>query len=351
MELLGLTEADRLQPIQLTSFDVIRIMVGTELGSVRDGELVGRSAPMQRVLAMIPKLAGSMATVLLEGETGTGKSAVARALHAEGPRAGKPLVVVDCGSIPPALIECELFGHEKGAFTDAHAARPGAFELAQGGTVLLEEIGELPLDMQPKLLRVLEERVVKRIGGASPVCVDVRIIAATNRDLRAEVARARFREDLYYRLAVVRLPLPPLRQRRDDVPLLVRRFYSALTGRCEPPAELVEALALAAWPGNVRELRSAVERAVLLGDPRDPEGGAGGGPCVGPEPSTAGFRPGLTFREAKELVIAEWEQHYVADLLRQFGGNVSRAARAAGMDRTHLRRVMARCCGMWQKQN
>jgi two-component system, NtrC family, response regulator GlrR len=306
---------------------------------------------MRRVLSVIPKLAASTATVLIEGETGTGKSAAARALHHEGPRARCPFVVVDCGSIPTALIECELFGHEKGAFTGAHAVRAGAFEVAQGGTVLLDEIGELPLDMQPKLLRVLEERVVKRIGGTAPLQMDVRILAATNRDLRAEVARGTFREDLYYRLAVVRLPLPALRHRRDDVPLLVQRFYRALTG-CgdEPPADLLEALTEESWPGNVRELRSAVERALLLGNPRDPEGWAGCGACVGPDPSGHLFHPERSFREAKERMIAEWEQHFVTDLMRRFGGNVSRAARAAGMDRTHLRRVMARCHGTWQRQ-
>ncbi|MEZ4310453.1 MAG: sigma 54-interacting transcriptional regulator [Polyangiaceae bacterium] len=236
----------------------------------RYGRVLGHSAAMRRIFGVLPKVAASDSTVLLEGETGTGKGLLAEAIHAQSPRAKGPLVVVDCSSIPPTLIEAELFGHAKGSFTGAHAARPGAFEAANGGTIFLDEIGELPLDMQPKLLRALEERVIKRVGTVEAVRLDVRVIAATNRDLRQEVNRGAFRSDLFYRLNVVRLRLPSLRERREDIPLLAAHFYGQLApGSAEegPPAELVEVLMRQDWPGNVRELRAAIERSVLMGDP------------------------------------------------------------------------------------
>ncbi len=235
----------------------------------RFGSMVGASAAIRRIFALLPRIAASGSTILIEGETGTGKGLLADAIHRESPRKDGPFVVVDCGAIPATLIEAHLFGHEKGAFTGAHTARPGAFEAACGGTVFLDEIGELPLDMQPKLLRALEDRVVKRLGSMVPVPLDLRVVAATSRDLRREVNTGGFRSDLYYRLNVVRLRLPPLRERREDIPLLAQHFYSQLAGHPDlhPPADLVEALVRQQLPGNVRELRSAVERAVLLGDP------------------------------------------------------------------------------------
>jgi two-component system response regulator GlrR len=309
----------------------------------RFGRALGRSPVMRRLFALLPRIAASESTVLIDGETGTGKSLLARAIHVAGKRANGPFVVVDCGAIPAALIESELFGHERGAFTGATAARPGVFEAARGGTVFLDEIGELPLDMQPKLLHAIEERAVRRLGSATPLALDVRLIAATNRDLRQAVNRGGFRSDLYYRLNIVKLRLPPLRERTGDVPLLVEAFYRELTGNpaATAPAELVAALAQHDWPGNVRELRAAVERSLLVDDPTqwraliDEPLAAGGDPGGAPEP----FDDALTFRAAKERATLRWERWYLGELLARHGGNLSRASRAVRMDRTHLREL------------
>ncbi|WP_437878832.1 sigma 54-interacting transcriptional regulator [Sorangium sp. So ce513] len=307
------------------------------------GRVLGQSTAMRRLFAMIPRIAASDATVLIEGETGSGKGLLAEVLHQQSPRAAGPFVVIDCGAIPPTLIEAELFGHVKGAFTGALQARAGAFEAARGGTVLLDEIGELRLDLQPKLLRALEERSIRRIGSLDTVPLDVRIIAATNRDLRQEVNRGTFRSDLFYRLNVVRLRVPSLRERREDIPLLVAHYYRQFADRADPPAELVERLIHHDWPGNVRELRSAVERAVLTGDPALGEGGVAG-PREGGDDEGA-LRPDdleLSFRQAKERTVARWERAYVKALIRANGGNLSHAARAGRMDRNHLRELLRR---------
>jgi transcriptional regulator with PAS, ATPase and Fis domain len=314
----------------------------------RFGRALGRSPAMRRLFALLPRIAASDSTVLVEGETGTGKSLLARAIHAAGPRARGPFVVVDCGAIPSALIESELFGHEKGAFTGAVAARAGAFEAAARGTVFLDEIGELPLDMQPKLLHAIEERSVKRLGSTQPTPLDVRLVAATNRDLRQAVNRGAFRSDLYYRLNIVKVRLPPLRERPGDIPLLVESFYRELTGdpTALAPAELVTALAQHDWPGNVRELRAAVERSLLVDDPSqwralidEPLDGASAPAGV---PGAGHSDQELTFRAAKERAMMRWERTYIAELLRVHDGNLSRAARAARMDRTHLRELARR---------
>jgi DNA-binding NtrC family response regulator len=304
----------------------------------RFGDALGASPAMRHVFAMLARIAPSDSTVLLEGETGTGKGLIADLIHRRGHRARGPFIVVDCASIPPTLIESELFGHEKGAFTGAQAARVGAFEAANGGTVFLDEVGELPLDLQAKLLRALEERSVKRIGSVKPTRLDVRILAATNRDLREAVNRNRFRADLYYRLNVVRLRIPALRERREDIPLLVQHFYRIFTGNDQAvaPVELVAPLQEHTWPGNVRELRSSVERAVLLADPAswiDPSS----------EP-TAGnvFDEHLSFRESKERVVHRWERWYVTELVTRHSGNLSRSAKAARMDRAYLRELLRR---------
>ncbi|MBC7978009.1 MAG: sigma 54-dependent Fis family transcriptional regulator, partial [Myxococcales bacterium] len=243
----------------------------------RFGRALGASPAMRRVFALMDRFAPSEGTVLIEGETGTGKELIAEAIHDASPRAAGPFVVVDCGAIPITLIEAELFGHVRGAFTGATENRRGAFESARGGTVFLDEIGELPPAVQPVLLRVLEDRTVKRVGDDRRIPIHVRVVAATHRDLREEVNRSRFRADLYYRLAVLRLRVPALRERREDIPLLIRHFCATFRADDEDAAEagdpadptslsdeLVTALAAQSWPGNVRELRSAVQRALLL---------------------------------------------------------------------------------------
>ena len=316
----------------------------------RFGRALGASAPMRRIFALLPRIAGAETTVLLEGETGTGKSLLAEAIHRASPRAKGPFHVLDCSAIPPTLIESELFGHEKGAFTGATSSRPGVFEAARGGTLFLDEIGELPLDMQPKLLRALEDRQVKRIGAVAPVQLDVRLVAATNRDLREEVNRGSFRPDLFYRLNIIRLRVPALRERREDIPLLVGHFFAQFAGRegARPSAELVDALVRQSWPGNVRELRAAVERAVLMGSPdclsepaeaeRVPSLAADGPPLDALADYLLDER--LSFREAKERALGRWETWYLGQLLARHGGNLSAASRAARMDRQYLRELL-----------
>jgi len=304
----------------------------------RFGEALGRSPAMRHIFAMLAKIAPSDSTVLLEGETGTGKGLIADLIHRRSSRAEGPFIVVDCASIPPTLVESELFGHEKGAFTGANATRIGAFEAANSGSVFLDEIGELPLDMQAKLLRALEERTIKRVGSTKPTRLDVRVLAATNRDLREAVNRGTFRADLYYRLNVVRLRIPPLRERRDDIPLLVEHFYRIFSGDDDAvaPVELVSPLMNHSWPGNVRELRSAVERAVLMADPSSWLESSS-------EPTAQDvFDEHLSFRESKERAVSRWERAYVTQLISRHGGNLSRAARAVRMDRAHLRELLRR---------
>jgi DNA-binding NtrC family response regulator len=292
------------------------------------GDLVGGSVPARRLFAQLEQLAGSDASVLLEGETGTGKDAIAEALHERGPRARGPFVILDCSAVPPHLIEAELFGHEKGAFTGATTTRRGLFEEAHGGTLFIDEIGELPKELQPKLLRALEHRQVRRLGSTQPHSFDVRVIAATHRDLKREVNRGAFREDLYYRLNVVRLRVPPLRERLEDIPLLCERFWQECApGRGEPPAALIELFRTHAWPGNVRELRNRVERAATMGTPRE----------------ITGVRPQATsYGQAKAEAIEAFERAFLTELLARSKGNVSQAAREAQMDRMFLRKLLQR---------
>ncbi len=306
----------------------------------RLGPLVGRSIAMRELFAMIERCARSDATVLVTGETGTGKEGVAEASHEESARAGGPLVFLDCGAIPPSLLESELFGHERGAFTGATVRRVGAFESASGGTIVLDEIGELPLELQPKILRVLEQRTIRRVGGTERVTVDVRVVAATRRDIEAEVNQGSFRADLYYRLAVVRLHVPPLRERLDDVPLLVDALLDRL-GASEPDRErltspaFLRRLRAASWPGNVRELRNALERALVLEvEPDLParEHGAA-------EPA---IDPRMGWADARQAALASFERRYLEALLAHHDGNVTRAAQAAGLDRVYLHRLLRR---------
>jgi DNA-binding NtrC family response regulator len=291
------------------------------------GLLVGRSAEMRHVFALLEQAAQSKATLLLEGETGTGKEAAAESVHRRSSRREQPFVVVDCSALPPDLLESELFGHEKGAFTGASARRVGAFEAAHGGTVFLDEVGELGTELQPKLLRVLERGEIKRIGSDRYKQIDTRIIAATHRNLRSDVNAKRFRSDLYYRLAVIVVTLPPLRDRVEDLPVLVEHLLASLGGAARPeaarmrtPAFLAE-IAAHRWPGNVRELRNYVERGLALS-------GTSSEPVGAP----------VSYKEAKE----RWERAYVEELMRAADGNVAAAAREARLDRAAFYRLLWR---------
>ncbi|MCE9578116.1 MAG: sigma 54-interacting transcriptional regulator [Deltaproteobacteria bacterium] len=327
----------------------------------RFGSMIGRSVKMRELFARLEKLAASDATVLVSGETGVGKELVAESLHELSPRAKGPFVVLDCGSIPPNLIESELFGHERGAFTGATSSYVGAFERAHGGTLFLDEIGELPLGMQPKLLRVLESREVRRIGATKTNPIDIRVVAATNRDLGVEVNRGRFREDLFYRLAVARVIVPPLRERKDDIPLLIEHILTTTPGgeHAYIAPETIELMMKHDWPGNVRELRNVIERAVLLSETpqqdalrRAPQAPARPEQGTASTPSTTMSQTGLAmsvpidvavpFKAAKQNVINEFEKRYVSRLLEQHGGNISAAARAAGIDRMSIHKMLHR---------
>ena len=326
------------------------------------GDLLGASDPMRRLHDLIAKVAVTDVTVLLCGESGVGKELVARAIHdrSEHRRKGN-FVAMNCAALPSELIESELFGHEKGAFTGAAAQRKGKFELASGGTIFLDEIGDMSLATQAKLLRVLEERTIERLGGSQPIPVDVRIVSATNRDLAAAVADEKFRADLYYRLRVVQLDLPPLRERREDIPLLARHFLQLYADKYRLPCREIDApamklLMLYRWPGNVRELRNVIERSVVLAggevlrsedlppeiagldqDARTPVAYQRSQPVAG-NASTASLEiPFLDdFREARR----EFERAYLERCLQETGGNVTRAAERVGMHRQSLQQKL-----------
>jgi two-component system, NtrC family, response regulator GlrR len=332
--------------LQLTEMDRVSLDLNPD---VAFGELVGSSVLMRRVFALLERCAASDATVLLEGETGTGKDAVAEAIHGRSDRRDQPFIVVDCGAISAELLESELFGHERGAFTGAVMPRDGAFVAASGGTLFLDEIGEMPLALQSKLLHALEHREVKRVGSNKYVPADVRVIAATNRNLREEVNLRRFRSDLYYRLAVIQVKLPPLRDRLDDVPRLAQHFLDAIVKRSRRPVdtaflrtpELVAELRAHRWPGNLRELRNYVERCYALREAvrLEPEGAEGA-----EAPAAQGGIPivdaSLPLREAREQWTQELERRYLELLLARHAGNVREAARAAGVDRVYLYRLL-----------
>ena len=320
-------------------------------------ELVGTSTRMREIFAVLEKVAPSDLTVLVRGETGTGKELVARAIHRASSRASAPLVVQDCSAIPRELVESTLFGHERGAFTGASERRRGSFEQADGGTIFLDEIGELPMDMQPKLLRVLENREVKRVGGSKTLPVDVRVVAATNRDLRQMVNEGTFREDLYYRLSVVQVELPSLRERPEDVPILVEGFLDDFAARRYPGEERVftatpeamRRLQAYPWPGNVRELKNTVERAASLadGDLLQREDFVPASQKSPPMTLPGGsadelVAEGVPFKEAKQRVTDTFEAAYLKALLDKHGGNITRSARAAGLTRYHLRELAKR---------
>ncbi len=344
--------------------------------SNRCANLIGGNAKMREIYSIIEKIAPTATTVVIDGETGTGKEVVAQAIHSLSPRAKGELVVFDCGAVPPNLIESELFGHEKGSFTGAVMSREGLFEMADGGTLFLDELGELPIDLQPKLLRALEQREVRRVGGAKWEKGDVRIIAATNRNLEDEVKAGRFRQDLFYRLSVVRLHLPSLHDRADDIPLLVQHFLD--TGfynkgpNGQPRVRSVSREALVAlqnypWPGNVRELVNVIERAVSFCDRGTieleslpdyirsakaqpvPANVIRRAQSVPPAASLAAQPPptpeellavGITFKDAKERWVTTFERDYILQMLRRNNGNISHAARHADIDRKYFRKLM-----------
>ncbi|HEX6209993.1 MAG TPA: sigma-54 dependent transcriptional regulator [Methylomirabilota bacterium] len=317
--------------------------------------VIGRSPAMAQVFELVKKAARSEANILVLGESGTGKELIARAVHANSPRAAQAFVPVDCASLPENLLESELFGHEKGAFTGAIRTKPGLMEVAAGGTLFLDEIGDLPVSLQVKLLRALQERQIRRVGGTALVDVDVRVVSATNRNLRETTLKGQFREELYYRVNVIEIRLPPLRERAGDVRLLAHAFlkrYSQERVHAYDDAALA-ALEAYAWPGNVRELQNVVERACALaeGDTitrRDlPEhvlaGGlaavAPGAPAAAVEPHL-GATTDLGLKEAKDRWMAVLEASYLKELLDRNGGNISAAAKAAGIDRKTFHRLI-----------
>ncbi len=323
--------------------DLRRALQGTQ----RIDNLVARSPVMAPVLALVHRASASDATVLITGESGTGKEVVARAIHNSGERKSRPFVAVNCGAIPETLLESELFGHAKGAFTGANADHRGLFEEATGGTIFLDEIADLPLPMQVKLNRVLQEKKVRRVGATDERPVDARVIAATNVDVRARVAGGQFREDLFYRLNVLGLVLPPLRERREDIPTLAAFLLERHRRHGVPEgftAEALTALVQYAWPGNVRELENAIERAVAVTD----------GPRIELEALpdevasilrpriTRGTESRLTYREVVDLARDRASREYLIALMRELGGNVTDAARRAGMERESLHRLLKR---------
>ncbi|BEQ15374.1 sigma-54-dependent transcriptional regulator [Desulfoferula mesophila] len=302
------------------------------------GEIIGDSKVMRQVYALIDKVAATRATVLLTGESGTGKELIARAIHTRSPRAEEPFVAVNCMALTETLLESELFGHEKGAFTGAAGRRKGRFEMAHGGTLFLDEVGEMSPSLQVKLLRVLQERTFERVGGNQPISVDVRIVAATNRDLAQAVEEGHFREDLFYRLNVVRIEVPPLSQRREDLPVLVAHFvkkYAAEVGRSAPQVDrqAMELIYRHAWPGNVRELENAIERAVILA-----------GDSITPADLPLEIRPEERSAASTELpqnmsindAVEDLERRMIVRALKEAGGVAAHAAEALGLTKSNL---------------
>jgi two-component system, NtrC family, response regulator AtoC len=323
---------------------ILREQVAASHGFER---LVGKSAAMRAVCDVIRKVADTDLTVLIRGQSGTGKELVANAIHYRSPRRDRPLVKVNCAAFSRELVESELFGHEKGAFTGATATREGKFEIADGGTILLDEIGDMALETQAKILRVLQEKELERVGGNRTVKVDVRVLAATNQDLEARVREGTFRQDLYYRLNVVSVTLPALRDRSEDLPPLIEHFLAeAATGLKRPATRLASeayrALLAHDWPGNVRELEHAIEHAVALASageirvddlPEALRGGDGGREPADP--------PAGSFKDAKQQVIERFERRFITEALARHQGNVSRAAEDMGMYRQHLQLKLA----------
>lgn len=311
------------------------------------GAIVGSGVAMRRVFSLIEKIAETELGVLVRGESGTGKELVARAIHDRSARKKRPLVAVNCAAMSRDLVESELFGHEKGAFTGADMRRVGRFEQAQGGSLLLDEIGDMPLETQAKVLRVLEQRSLERVGGHTTIEVDVRVIAATHRDLEADVKAGRFREDLYYRLRVLEIVLPPLRERVDDIPALALRVLEELSVKNGRPSPVLSASALAAlarhaWPGNVRELKNVLQRAAVLSGRSALEAADLALGEALPRATSADALPLdiVPFAEAKRLASEAFERRYLGLALARQDGNVKRAAESVGMVRQSLQQKM-----------
>jgi two-component system response regulator HydG len=309
-----------------------------------DGDLMGRSAAMADVMDLVARVSSADATVLITGESGTGKEVVARVIHRRSRRRGGPFIAVNCAAVPETLLESELFGHARGAFTDAKAPHVGLFSRAEGGTLLLDEIGDMPLSLQPKLLRVLEDRTVRPVGGREEQRVDVRLLASTNRDLESAIEEGRFREDLYYRINVVQIALPPLRARAADILPLAQHFVEVVARREEKPMVGIsrgaaERLLAYPWPGNVRELRNSVERAVTLA--RHDQIAVDDLP-----EKVRDHKPShvvVSSDDPSELVsLEEVERRYIRHVMEIVSGNKSAAARILGVDRKRLHRMLAR---------
>jgi transcriptional regulator with GAF, ATPase, and Fis domain len=313
----------------------------------RFGRVIGESPEMRALYPLFERLAAATVPLIIEGETGTGKEVLAEAIHEASPRAAGPFVVFDCTAVPANLVESELFGHERGAFTGAIQARRGVFEQAQGGTLLIDEIGDLELALQPKLLRVIERSEIRRVGADRPSRVDVRVLAATRRDLDHAVQEGRFRDDLFHRLAVGRVELPPLRRRRGDVVVLARHFWRELGGNPDRlTGELLQRWEDTAWPGNVRQLRNAVARQIALGDlpsipPPDDDPSTSQRGASMPAPAADDFMAQVIGEKlplplARLRVVEEFERRYIATVLAEHGGNVVHAAKASGIARRYF---------------
>ena len=338
----------RFEPLKSTSR--VELSERTKFGS-----LLGQGAQMRSLFAQLERVAPTEASVLVLGETCVGKELVADAIHCASPRASGPFVVVDCGSIAANLISSELFGHEKGAFTGATSTRVGAFEQANGGTLFLDEIGELPMDLQPSLLGALERRRIRRVGGKRDIAIDIRIVAATHRDLPRAINKGRFREDLYYRLAVVKAKVPPLRERLEDVPMLVAHFLEELPGgdKVKLKQRTIDNLCRHDYPGNVRELRNLIERAVIMSDSGHTQTLSTS--LEGPSQSGASSATGqqgqddvlqalvdisVPYKRAKSDLVSAFEKRFLSRLLKAHDGNVSAAARATGLDRMTVHKLL-----------
>jgi transcriptional regulator with GAF, ATPase, and Fis domain len=344
---------------EVVTFGTTKVRVEVESGGVpealegpdRFGRLLGVSPEMRRLHGIFRRLAASDVPIIIEGETGTGKELLAESIHEESARAGRPFVVLDCTTVSASLLESELFGHERGAFTGAVTARKGVFEQADGGTLFIDEIGDLDVALQSKLLRAIERAEIRRVGGSGWIHVRVRVVAATRRDLDRAVQEGRFRDDLFFRLAVGRVEIPPLRRRRGDVPFLARSFWSALGGQpSELPPEVEARLEEYSWPGNVRELYNAIARQIAIGEMGLGRGVPGESPPAAPAaaaPLASDFFEGtlaqdLPFPVARDRLVDEFERRYIERILAKHSGNVARAAAASGIARRYFQIIRAR---------